>query len=128
VSEQAAAVVPVRLTHHAAAQLKARCPEYRDASFLDIVADVRRHVQEARASGRIATRCPRQFIRPGTRFRYDARKHGGRPAQGARYAWTDDDDRLYVIIRRRGSLRPGGEKVAVDVVLTAWANPNGRPE
>jgi hypothetical protein len=116
---------PVRLTLHAEKQLRERMPEFRDAAFITMARAVAVDVQDARAAGRVAAKCPRRFIRTGTSRRTDARGLSRRESN-ARYVWTEDDRRLYIVARRRGSLSPGGEKVPVDLVLTAWnPSPNG---
>jgi hypothetical protein len=114
---------PVRLTKHATAQLRDRWPEYREAEFRDIARLVSADVQGARAEGRMATKCPRRFVRTGTTRRFDARK-GDRPSS-ARFMWSGDDRRLYVVTRRKGELTPGGKRVDVDLVLTAWQTNGG---
>lgn len=102
------------MTDHALAQARARFPD--QLGLLDhgpLCRRISREIAAARAHGRVAVHLPRFAVRPGTTRRSSA-KHGPRGlAPSTRFAWTLDEQRVYVIDL-------GGE---IPVVITCWASP-----
>jgi hypothetical protein len=107
------------VTEHALEQARARFPD--ELGPLDhgrLCRRISREVAKAREHGRMAVNLPRFAVRPGATRRSSA-KHGPTGlAPSARFAWTLDERRVYVV-------DVAGE---IPVVITCWASPAARAD
>lgn len=101
----------VSVTRHAYDQACARFPEeFRELAHSATCEKIRAEVVAAVEAGRMAKTLPRFAIRAGTHERRIGKRQKGGHSR-ARYVWTEDERRVYVIHRfDRGATGPGGKQ------------------
>lgn len=94
---------------HAIEAARKRVPEWRQTPYDVLVDAILAEIRAAIADGRMATRKPRFLVTEGRRPRSD---------RATRFAWTDDESRCYVLMKK--AMTPGDEpKWVVKTVMTA---------